>query len=86
MYSIFSIIPDPQKILELEAEEFAGFVMEYLNGLPENERHRINRHIHIVYKTQFPEVWPLEYRNRINLAFPYFNLSEHGRGFPLNIP
>jgi len=66
MYSIFSVIPDPEKILELEAEEFAGFVMEYLNGLPDNERYRISRHLHIVHMTQRPDAWPPDYHNRRN--------------------
>jgi uncharacterized protein (TIGR02391 family) len=66
MHSIFSIIPDPQKILELEVEEFAGIVMEYLHGLPDNERWRINRHNQVVHRTSHPEAWPLDYRNRGN--------------------
>jgi hypothetical protein len=37
MNSIFSVIPDPEKTLELEPEELAGYVMAYFNGHPDNE-------------------------------------------------
>ena len=70
MYSIFSVIPDPEKTLELEPEELAGYVMAYFNGLPDNERDKISRHLHIVHKTQFPEAWPLEYRTRRREYWP----------------
>jgi len=66
MHSIFSVIPDPEKALELEPEELAGYVMEYLNGLPDNERWKINPHSHFVHRISIPQSWPPEYHSRIN--------------------
>jgi hypothetical protein len=34
-YSIFSLIPDPEKLLALEPEELAGVLLEYLNDEPD---------------------------------------------------
>jgi len=42
--SIFSIFPDPEPWLTLEPEELAGFVLEFLNSLPEKEREMLNPH------------------------------------------
>ena len=66
MASIFSIIPDPEKILELEPEELAGYVMVYLNGLPDNERWQINHYNHFFHGLHYPEIWPPNYHSRIN--------------------
>ena len=42
--SIFSIFPDPEPWLTLEPEELAGFILEYLNSLPEKDREMLNPH------------------------------------------
>lgn len=42
--SVFSIFPDPEPWLTLEPEELAGFILGYLNSLPEKEREMLNPH------------------------------------------
>ena len=42
--SVYSLVDDATALLELEPEELAGVVMEYLNGLPADEQGQLNRH------------------------------------------
>lgn len=44
MPSIRDLLPDAEALLALEPEELAGYLMEYLNALPESERKRLNRY------------------------------------------
>ena len=66
MYSILSVIPDPEKILEFEAEELAAYVMTYFNGLPDNERGKVNPRNHFGHRMSNPLDWPPEYHSRLN--------------------
>jgi hypothetical protein len=38
MTTLFDFFPDPQVLLNLEPEELAGFVIEYLHSLSPNDR------------------------------------------------
>lgn len=42
--TIPSLIPDPDSLLALQPEELAGYVLEYLNALPQDKRDLISRH------------------------------------------
>ena len=42
--SIHSLVPDAKALLELEPEELAGVLMEYLNSLPASEQQNLNRY------------------------------------------
>ncbi len=44
MTTISTILPDADSILALEPEELAGYLLEYLNSLPEQERRHLNRY------------------------------------------
>jgi uncharacterized protein (TIGR02391 family) len=57
--SIFSIFPDPEPWLTLEPEELAGFVLEYLNSLPEKEREMLNPHNFAI-----PQTWKDPFRDK----------------------
>jgi len=41
--SIHSLLPDSENLLSLEPEELAGYLMEYLNSLPDDEKKHLNR-------------------------------------------
>ena len=41
--SLHSLVPDAQALIDLEPEEFAGVLMEYLNFLPPSEQQKLNR-------------------------------------------
>jgi uncharacterized protein (TIGR02391 family) len=44
MQNILHHVPDPENLLAIEPEELAGYILEYLNALPERERaQRLNR-------------------------------------------
>ena len=66
MHGIFSIIPDPEKILELEPEELAGYVMKYLHTLDAVRQQRIHPDTHFGFKSGDPNNWPPEYHARID--------------------
>ena len=70
--SIFSFIPDPEKLLELEPEELAGYVMEYLNSLPEINLQKIYPKNEFGYHRLqgLPGNWPQQHRDRINEYAP----------------
>lgn len=60
------LLPDPEALLALEPEELAGVVLQYLNGLPDSDRHQLNR-----YNFSLPhtvEGYPQQYRDRISSA------------------
>ena len=40
METILHSLPSPENVLELEPEELAGYVIAYLNSLPDNEQTR----------------------------------------------
>ena len=42
--SLYSLVSDAKALLELEPEELAGVLMEYLNSLPPSEQREQNRH------------------------------------------
>lgn len=66
--SIFSIIPDPDTLLELEPEELAGYIMEYLNSLPDDKRqkfHHVNEFGEETLKTLRGN-WPESHRLKID--------------------
>jgi uncharacterized protein (TIGR02391 family) len=42
--SIVSMIPDLDAAFQLEPEELAGIVIQYLNSLPPNDQQQLNRH------------------------------------------
>lgn len=42
--NIQNLIPDADTLLALEPEELAGYVLQYLNALPQNERDQISRY------------------------------------------
>ena len=42
--SIYSLVPDATALLELEPEELAGVLMEYLNSLSTSEQENLSRH------------------------------------------
>ena len=42
--SIHSLVPDAEALIELEPEELAGVLMEYLNSLPASEQGNLNRY------------------------------------------
>ncbi len=44
MPSPYSLIPDPEILLALEPAELAGYLIEYLNGLPPYEQMNLNRY------------------------------------------
>jgi hypothetical protein len=55
--TIPSLIPDPDSLLALQPEELAGYVLEYLNTLPQGERDLISRHNFGLYHTveEYPQ-------------------------------
>src|SRR5919198_664888 len=64
--SLFSLIPDPERLLALEPEELAGIVLEYLNSLPDDLRGQLNR-----YNISLPHTvqeYPPAYQQRISEA------------------
>lgn len=64
--TIHSLVPDPEALLDLEPEELAGVVLQYLNSLPNSSRGQLNR-----YNFSLPhtvEQYPPEYRDRISRA------------------
>jgi uncharacterized protein (TIGR02391 family) len=64
--SLHSLIPDPKALLELEPEELAGVILEYLNSLPEDSRGQLNRYNFSLSQTV--EDYPTEYRKDISRA------------------
>jgi len=64
---IHQILPDAQALLDLSAEELAGYLMEYLNALPEKEQNNLSRH-NFSNESSFRE-YPLECRKDIARAF-----------------
>ncbi|MBI4494769.1 MAG: TIGR02391 family protein [Chloroflexi bacterium] len=64
--TLASILPDPEALLELEPEELAGVVLEYLNALDAPDRGQLNR-----YNFGLPHTvqdYPSAYRDRISRA------------------
>ena len=49
--TIPSLIPDPDDLLALQPEELAGYVLEYLNTLPQREQNEISRYNFTMYHT-----------------------------------
>lgn len=66
MTSIKSFLPDPEALLDLEPEELAGYLLEYLNSLPEDEQSKLNRYNFSLRQT-FKE-YPPEYQDEISKA------------------
>lgn len=44
MTSIKSFLPNPETLLDLEPEELAGYLLEYLNSLPQREQASLSRY------------------------------------------
>ena len=42
--SLYSLVPNAKALLDLEPEELAGILMEYLNTLPPSEQQQLNRY------------------------------------------
>ena len=62
--SIYSLVPDATALLELEAEELAGVLMEHLNSLSTSEQENLSRHNFLIgidhiedLKQAFMEAW-----------------------------
>ena len=62
--SIYSLVPDATALLELEPEELAGVLMEYLNSLSTSEQENLSRHNFLIgighiedLKQAFMEAW-----------------------------
>ncbi len=61
--SIYSLVPDAKALLELEPEELAGVVMEYLNSL---EQESLSRH-NFTHESTVEE-YPVEARAELRQA------------------
>ena len=61
------LVPDAKALLELEPEELAGVLMEYLNSLPPSEqRQRLNRNI--ICHVQTVQEYPQDQREELSQA------------------
>lgn len=67
MTSIYSLLPDHENLLELEPEELAGVLLEYLNSLPEKERESLNRYNFSLGHTV--QDYPRQHQDEISRAF-----------------
>ena len=65
--SIHSILPDPDALLALEPEEVGGFLLQYLNSLPENEQKHLN--FYNYSSSHFVQDYPQTHREKIQYAF-----------------
>jgi uncharacterized protein (TIGR02391 family) len=64
--TIYEMLPDAEVLLELEPEELAGILLEYLNALPAAERGQLNR-----YNFSLPHTvaeFPGEYKEPVSNA------------------
>ena len=70
--SIHSLVPDAKALLELEPEELAGVLMEYLNSLPASEQQNLNRYnFSLLYTVQeYPQEERAELRQALMEAHP----------------
>ena len=66
--SIYSLVPDAKALLELEPEELAGILMEYLNSLSTSEQENLHRHNFLI-GIGLIEGYPREEREDLKQAF-----------------
>jgi len=64
---INSILPDPEVLLALEPEEVGGFLLQYLNSLPEDEQKRLN--FYNFSSSHFVRDYPKPLHEKIKYAF-----------------
>ncbi len=65
--SMFEILPDAATVLQLEAEELAGVLIQYLNSLTIHEQRQINRYNFLTGGGL--EGYPNDSKNSLELAF-----------------
>ena len=66
MRGFYEFMPDPEIVLELEPEELAGYLIEYLNALPPAESGQLNTYNFGQIRTV--EGYAREYRRKIQLV------------------
>lgn len=66
--SIASMVPDAQTVLELQPEELAGVVIEFLNSLSPAEQQKLNRHNFMLIGGEISS-YPPEFREGTEKAF-----------------
>lgn len=71
MASIWSFVPDQKTLLELEPEQLAGYLLEYLNALSKDEQGNLNRYnfFHSVSRQDYPRAVPEEVLNALMEAW-----------------
>jgi uncharacterized protein (TIGR02391 family) len=76
--SIKSFLPDPETLLDMEPEELAGYLLEYLNSLPEHEQSNLNRYNFSLPRTV--DDYPAQYQEEISKALmeAWFWLEREG--------
>ena len=68
--SIHSLLPDAEALLDLEPEELAGVLLEYLNSLPPSEEQQLNRHNFFLSSTKdYPQDREKEVRQALMEAW-----------------
>ena len=63
--SIYSLIPDPKALLDLEPEELAGVLMQHLNSLSPSEERQLNRYN---FSLSAADGYPKDEREKVSCA------------------